>query len=86
MDTSISVSLSDSMKDWIDQQVTTGGFGDASEFIGVVLQSERERRLREQIDAKLLAVIESPMTPLTDVDWSDIRREAVARREYSRDT
>lgn len=74
------------MKDWINQQVTTGGFGDASEFIGVVLQSERERRLREQIDAKLLAAIESPMTPLTDVDWSDIRREAVARREYSRDT
>jgi antitoxin ParD1/3/4 len=75
MRTTMNISLPDSMKAFVDEQVAKGGFGTASEYVRHVLREEQKRRLREQIDAKLLEALDSgEATPMTADDWVSLRR------------
>jgi antitoxin ParD1/3/4 len=79
----MNISLPRTLKDWVDEQVSRRGFGTASKFVGQVLRDEKQRQLRERIDAALIEGIDSgPSTPMTAKDWEDIRHEG--RRRLAR--
>jgi antitoxin ParD1/3/4 len=79
----IDISLPDSVKDLVDQQIATGRCGSASEYIANLILDDETRRADEaELENLLLDGLRSgPATDLTEQDWLDIRREGLARLE-----
>jgi antitoxin ParD1/3/4 len=86
MRASLNISLPPDMKAWVDEQVRRAGYGTTSEYFRQLVREDQRRRLREEIDAKLLAALDSgepiEMTPA----WWEQRRKELARRIAARKT
>jgi antitoxin ParD1/3/4 len=68
------------MKAWIDKQIAQGGYGTVSEYFRQLLREEQKRQLREEIDAKLLAALDSGQPiPATPEFWDERRQELEQR-------
>ncbi len=80
MRASLNISLPESLKAWIDQQIAQGGYGTVSEYFRQLLREEQKRQIREQIDAKLLAALDSGQPiPATPEFWEERRQELETR-------
>lgn len=78
--TSLNISLPESMREWIDEQVKTGGYGTASEFVREVIREAQKNKARQELEAKLLAGINSgPAIEVNEAYWSGLR-DRVAKR------
>jgi antitoxin ParD1/3/4 len=83
--TSLNVSLPESMREWIDEQVKTGGYGTASEFVREVIREAQKNKARQELEAKLLAGINSgPATEMTKADWDGLKERARSRKRTAR--
>jgi len=83
--TSLNVSLPESMREWIDEQVKTGGYGTASEFVREVIRETQKNRARQELEAKLLEGINSgPATEMTKADWDGLKERARSRKRTAR--
>ncbi len=72
---SMNVSLPDAMRDYIEQQVKTGGYGSVSEYIRDLIRQDQKRKAKEHLETLLLEGIESgTATPMSDQDWTEIRQ------------
>jgi antitoxin ParD1/3/4 len=79
MRTTMNVSLPGDLKQWVDDQVESGGYGTASEFLRDLLRRARERQLRHRIDAMLIEAVDAgAKTVMDDRDWESIRKAARA--------
>jgi antitoxin ParD1/3/4 len=77
MKATISISLPDDLRSWVEEQVSLDNGLTPSEFIRDVLRSEQRRRARAKVEELLLEGLNSgPATPMTAKDWDDIRRES----------
>ena len=78
--TSLNVSLPESMREWIDDQVKKGGYGTASEFVREVIREAHKNKARQELEAKLLEGVHSgPATEMTKADWDRLKERARAR-------
>jgi len=79
----IDISLPDSVKTLLDQQVAAGHYGSASEYLkSLILDDEARRADEAELESLLLEGLHSgPATNLTEQDWQDIRRDGLARLE-----
>ncbi len=75
MRSSMNISLPSVLRQWVEDQVETRGFGTASEFVRDMIRREREKAVRAQVDRALIDALQSPLTEMTDKDWDDIRKE-----------
>jgi len=81
----MNVSLPPELRKWLDEEVKSGGYGTASEYVRDMLRRARERKLRRQIDSMLIEAVESgATTPMDAADWSSIRRAARAAAKAQR--
>ena len=87
MRASVNISLPESMKAWVDEQVTVGGYGTTSEFFRQLIREARQRQLRVQIDRRILAALDSgdPIT-VTPQFWEERRKEIEERIKQSNST
>lgn len=79
----MNISLPDSLKDFVDEQVNQGGYGTSSEYIRELIRKDQDRlRLR----AVLLAGAKSAQTKTVDDAYFDsLRRKVkVAKRSSAR--
>lgn len=75
MRSSLHISLPQPMKDWVEAEVSAGGYGTTSEFFRQLLRAEQQRQLRQQIDDNLHGALDSGESkPMTKKDWERIRR------------
>ena len=51
---SLNVSLPDALHEFIDSQVTEGGYGTASEYISTLVREAQKQKERERIETLLL--------------------------------
>ena len=81
----LNVSLSEPLQKYIEEQVASGSFRSASDYVAALIRRDQERRGLSDLEAELLKGIQSgPATEMTSRDWEDIRRELherIARRE-----
>ena len=78
--TSLNVSLPQSMREWIDDQVKKGGYGTASEFVREVIREAQKNKARQELEAKLLAGMNSdPAAEMTQADWDRLKDRARVR-------
>jgi antitoxin ParD1/3/4 len=72
--TTMNISLPDSMKTFIDDQVTSGRYVSSSEYVRDLIRKEQDR---EQLRALILEGMASELTgPMTDEDFAELRRVA----------
>ena len=83
--TSLNVSLPDSMREWVAQQVKQGGYGTASEFVRELIREAKKSRARQELEAKLIEGLESgPATEMTKADWDSLRARARSPKRKTR--
>jgi antitoxin ParD1/3/4 len=73
---SLNISLPESMRIYVEEQVASGGYGTASEYIRSLIRSDQKRQATERLEAMLLEGLDSgTATPMTERDWEDLRAE-----------
>lgn len=73
--TSINISLPESMKAYLEEQVASGSYGTVSEYIRELIRQDQKRKAEERLETLLLEGLDSsPATAMTAQDWEDIRR------------
>ncbi len=78
---SMNISLPDLLKQFVDDQISTGRFSSVSEYVRELIRADEKRKAEEQLEAKLLEGLTGAETALTPEDWTSIRKEALARIE-----
>jgi antitoxin ParD1/3/4 len=78
----MNVSLTDALRDVVDERLRSGLYGNASEYVRDLIRRDEEaaRQLRALYQA---GVDSGPSTPLSDDDWAVLRsvvRPAAARQ------
>jgi antitoxin ParD1/3/4 len=76
---SVNISLPESMREWVEQTVAHGGYGNVSEYFRELVRADQQKRERERIDAMLIQAIGSGSREWTKDDWMRIRREVSDR-------
>mgnify|MGYP001794608023 FL=1 len=82
---SMNISLPDSMRTYVEEQVASGGYGSASEYFRELVRLDKKRKATERVEAMLLEGLNSGnATSMTDEDWEDVRqavREKLGKRK-----
>jgi antitoxin ParD1/3/4 len=77
--TTVTISLPESLKTFIDEQLATKGYGNVSEYLRSLLRAAQER----EEDARLETLLMEGLTtggddiPLTREFWKDLKIEAL---------
>lgn len=82
--TTMNISLPDDLKAWVDEQVTTGGYGTTSEFVRHLIRQARKDAARARLEALLLEGLESGEPVEMTEDWWAERRRELQRRVADR--
>lgn len=73
--TSVTVSLNQSMKDFVDQQVSAGGFGTAAEYIEALLRAAQKEQVRLKVERHLREGAAPEAGKLTSKEWERLEQE-----------
>jgi antitoxin ParD1/3/4 len=88
--TTVTISLPDSLMQFVDAQVANKGYGDVSEYIRSLLQDAREREADARLEALLMEGLASgDPIPVDENFWSELWAEAehnVEERKTARRT
>ena len=86
--TTVTISLPETLKTFIDEQLATKGFGNVSEYFRSLLRDAQERDEDARLEALLLEGLATggEDIPLTRAFWKDLKAEALglAKKHKSR--
>lgn len=77
--TTMNVSLPESLKAFVDAQVSSGGYSSTSEYVRELVRAEQKRQAKEALELKLLEALKEPGEEVTPEYWEELRREAHER-------
>ncbi|MGB3695136.1 MAG: type II toxin-antitoxin system ParD family antitoxin [Spirulinaceae cyanobacterium] len=78
--TSINISLPESLKIYVEEQVSNAGYGTVSEYLRELIRQDKKRKAQERLETLLLESLDTGVaTPMTAQDWQSIR-EAVREK------
>jgi antitoxin ParD1/3/4 len=82
--TSMNISLPEPLRQFVEEQVETGGYGTASEYVRGLLREAQKLKAQERLEELLLEGLSTPVSEMTGQDWQEIRqeiRERLAQRK-----
>jgi antitoxin ParD1/3/4 len=86
--TTVTISLPESLKVFIDDQLATKGYGNVSEYFRTLLRAAQQREEDTRLEALLLEGLASGGAdiPLTTAFWKDLKAEAIdlAQKQQTR--
>jgi antitoxin ParD1/3/4 len=77
--TSMNISLPESLKLFVEEQISSGGYSTASEYLRELIREAQRRKERQEVEAKLLAGLQSPTSEMTADDWTALRERILTR-------
>jgi antitoxin ParD1/3/4 len=82
MMTNMNVSLPDSLKEYVEEQVTSGGYGTSSEYLRELIREDKKHKAQERLESLLLEGLESgdPITVTPDF-WKELWGRVDARKK-----
>lgn len=81
----MNIALPESMKEFVQEQVTAGGYSSVSEYVRELIRSEQRRRAEERINALLLEGLSSgEPIEVTPEYWENFKRKLEDRLSKSR--
>lgn len=84
--TTMNISLPESMRAYIDQKVSLGGYSTASEYVRQLIREDQKAAAQERLELLLMEGIESgPSREMTAEDWEQLRRRVWQRQTESVD-
>jgi antitoxin ParD1/3/4 len=75
----MTISIPDSVKELVDQEVASGAFPTAEDYIRALVEADQKRKAQDHFEALIEEGLDSPVSEMTDQDWDDIRREGLER-------
>ncbi len=82
---SLNISLPAALRQWVDDQIHGGRYGNASEYLRDLIRKDQERQAQERLETLLLEGIRSgESSPLTPQDWAELRTEVAERLQRYR--
>ena len=82
--TTMNISLPESLKAFVDAQVSSGGYSSTSEYVRHLLRAEQKRQAKEALEMELLEGLTEPGEEVTREYWEELRREAHDRASMRR--
>ena len=77
---SLNISLPQSLKDYVKDQVNDSGYSTPSEYVRELLRQDQKRRVGEKLEAMLLEGINSgEPIEITPEYWENKRRQLIER-------
>ena len=75
--TTLTISLPDSLKEFIDREVRTKGYGNVSEYVRGLLREAQAREANARLEALLMeGLTAGEEVPLSPDFWKELRRDA----------
>ena len=71
--TTVTISLPESLKEFVDAQLTTKGFGNVSEYFRSLLREAQAQEQEARIEALLLEGLASRKLPLNEDFWNAMK-------------
>jgi antitoxin ParD1/3/4 len=75
----MTISIPDSIKELVDQEVASGAFPTAEDYIRALVEADQKRKAQDHFEALILEGLDSPLSEMTPQDWDDLRAEGLAR-------
>jgi antitoxin ParD1/3/4 len=69
------------LKQFVDEQISTGRYSSASEYLRELIRADEKRKAEVQLEGKLLEGLNSAEHELKPAYWSALRKEALDRIE-----
>jgi antitoxin ParD1/3/4 len=83
--TTLSISLPESMRAYVEQKVAEGGYSTASEYIGQLIRQDQKRAAHERVDALLIEGLESEgRIEVSDDWWEQKKAKLLAKLDEGR--
>jgi antitoxin ParD1/3/4 len=73
----MNISLPDALKQYVEEQVSMGGYSSASEYVRELVRADQKRKAQEQLEDMLLEGLKSAPEAATPEYWRKLREEAV---------
>ena len=85
--TTVTISLPESLKDFVETQVQTKGYGNVSEYFRGLLRDAQEREADKRLEALLLESLDDPRAAveMNPEFWRDVKsrfKDRVERRKH----
>jgi antitoxin ParD1/3/4 len=83
----MNISLPDTLKRYVEQRVTEGGYGNTSEYIRELIRQDRDLRkaqAQERLEALLLEGLDSGEPVHATPEWFERRRDELIARHQAR--
>lgn len=75
--TTLTISLPDSLKEFVDAEVRTKGFGNTSEYVRGLLREAQAKETDARLEALLLESLSKDQDVAVSADfWTELRRDA----------
>jgi antitoxin ParD1/3/4 len=88
--TTVTISLPESLKTFIDEQLATKGYGNVSEYFRSLLRDAQQQQEEAQLEALLIEGLATggKDIPLTREFWTELKAEAMdlAKKHHVRKT
>jgi antitoxin ParD1/3/4 len=76
----MNIALPESMKHFVQERVTAGGYSSVSEYIRELIRADQKRTVEERIDTLLLEGLDSGQPiPVTPQYWEEKKRRLTER-------
>ncbi len=76
--TELTISLPESMKEFIEWEVAEGNYGTPSEYVRDLVEEALDRKNEERLEKLFLEGLDSgPATSMTREDWDEIKRHGL---------
>ena len=74
------ISLPESLTAFVEQQVASGKYADAEQYLRALIEADQKQKAREHLEALIQEGLDSgPASEMTARDWEHIRQEGLAR-------
>lgn len=74
--TTMNISLPDEMRAFVDEQLKSGGYSTASEYVRKLIRDAQKQAAQERLEALLLEGLESEPIEITPDFWKTLREDA----------
>ena len=82
MMTNVNVSLPETLKEYIEDQVASGGYGTTSEYLRELIREDKKRKSQERLESLLLEGLESgDSVAVTPEFWNNLWTRVDARKK-----
>jgi antitoxin ParD1/3/4 len=72
--TTVTVTLPESLKEFVDAQIAEGGHGSVSDYVIALLKEAQKRKAWDKVESLVLEGLQSPTREMTKADWEDLHR------------